>query len=248
MVELVLRAILSLALVVGLLWFVARFSSRRMRGSAHSTVQVVTRQQLARGSSLAVVNVGERTLVLGMTEHQVQLITELDATRPEAVAAVEAVRPEVVTELDDEPAHHSGRQPAHRAEPVPTHRAEPAPAHRASSPAQEPVLRSVYNAKHARVSAASTDAVSTAAESPAAEPPADELPVFEPLAIPDAGVLTRPRAASRPSAPAPALPAQSASEQSGSALAASALAGSVLSGQTWKQAFAAATKRVGKAS
>jgi flagellar protein FliO/FliZ len=40
---------------------------------------VVQRQPLSRTSSVAVVTVGSRVLVLGTTEQQVQLLTELDA-------------------------------------------------------------------------------------------------------------------------------------------------------------------------
>lgn len=79
MVELVLRVVLSLAVVLGLLWLIARVSSRRLRGSSHQgLVRTLVRQPLSRGTSLAVVSVGERVLVVGVTEHQVNLLTELD--------------------------------------------------------------------------------------------------------------------------------------------------------------------------
>lgn len=41
-------------------------------------LEVVARHGLSRGSSLAVVRLGERALVLGVTEHQVTLLTEVD--------------------------------------------------------------------------------------------------------------------------------------------------------------------------
>jgi flagellar protein FliO/FliZ len=77
-VELVLRVVLSLAVVLGLLWFVARTSSKRFGGAARSMVRVVARQPLARTASLAVVEVGERVLVVGVSENGVNLLTELD--------------------------------------------------------------------------------------------------------------------------------------------------------------------------
>ena len=66
MVELVLRVVLSLGIVLGLMWFVARASSRKLGGRSRSVVAVVARQPLSRGSSLAVVEVGERVLVVDM--------------------------------------------------------------------------------------------------------------------------------------------------------------------------------------
>ena len=78
MLELTVRLIASLAVVVGLLLLLAKVSGRRMRGRAGSLVQVVHRQPLSRSSAVAVVTVGSRVLVLGTTEHQVSVLTELD--------------------------------------------------------------------------------------------------------------------------------------------------------------------------
>jgi len=78
MIELVIRLVFSLAVVVGMLLLLAKFSAKRFRGGSGSLVQVVQRQPLSRTSSVAVVTVGSRVLVLGTTEQQVQLLTELD--------------------------------------------------------------------------------------------------------------------------------------------------------------------------
>jgi flagellar protein FliO/FliZ len=78
MIELVVRLVFSLAVVVGMLLLLAKFSAKRFRGGSGSLVQVVQRQPLSRTSSVAVVTVGSRVLVLGTTEQQVQLLTELD--------------------------------------------------------------------------------------------------------------------------------------------------------------------------
>ncbi|HET7327442.1 MAG TPA: flagellar biosynthetic protein FliO [Nocardioidaceae bacterium] len=78
MLELVLRVVFSLAVVLGLLWILARASSRRLRGGTTSPVQVVARQPLGRSTSLQVVSVGQRLLVIGVAESQVSLLTELD--------------------------------------------------------------------------------------------------------------------------------------------------------------------------
>lgn len=78
MLELTLRLVASLAIVIGLLLLVTRWGSRRFAGRADAPVRVLARQSLSRGSSVAVVAVGERMLVVGATEHAVHLLTELD--------------------------------------------------------------------------------------------------------------------------------------------------------------------------
>jgi flagellar protein FliO/FliZ len=77
--ELVLRVVFSLVAVLGLMFFLARVASRRMGGSHASFVRLIGRQSLGRTSSVAVVAVGGRTLVLGVTEAGVRLLAELEA-------------------------------------------------------------------------------------------------------------------------------------------------------------------------
>jgi len=81
--ELVIRLVVSLAVVVGLMLALAKLSMRRFQGRGDALVRVVHRQHLSRSSSIAVVTIGSRVLVLGTTEQQVQLLTELD---PEEIA------------------------------------------------------------------------------------------------------------------------------------------------------------------
>jgi flagellar protein FliO/FliZ len=78
MLELTLRLIVSLAIVVGLLLLLARFGARRFHGQAGALVRVVHRQPLSRTTAVAVVTVGTRVLVLGTTEQQVTILTELE--------------------------------------------------------------------------------------------------------------------------------------------------------------------------
>jgi flagellar protein FliO/FliZ len=85
MLELTLRLVVSLAIVVGLLLVLARFGARRFHGQTGALVRVVHRQPLSRTSAVAVVTVGSRVLVLGTTEHQVSILTELD---PEEIGDV----------------------------------------------------------------------------------------------------------------------------------------------------------------
>jgi flagellar protein FliO/FliZ len=106
MLELTIRLIVSLAIVVGLLLLLARFGARRFRGQSGALVRVVHRQPLSRTSAVAVVTVGSRVLVLGTTEHQVSILTELE---PEEL---EIELPEVV----DEPEVRPVRRPIDPAE------------------------------------------------------------------------------------------------------------------------------------
>ncbi len=73
-----MRMVVSLAVVLGLLLLLARLGSRRFQGRAGSPVKVLHRQSLTRGSSVAVVTIGSRVLVLGTTDQQVRMLAELD--------------------------------------------------------------------------------------------------------------------------------------------------------------------------
>jgi len=84
-IGLLLRVVISLAVVLGIVWFVAR-GSRRFGGTSR-LVRVAGRQSLSRTASVAVVQVADRMLVLGVSEAGVRLLTELD---PEQVAEHEA--------------------------------------------------------------------------------------------------------------------------------------------------------------
>lgn len=77
MAELAIRTVFSLAVVLGLLLVLTRVAGRRYRGRS-GAVRVVQRQALSRGSAVTVVEVGRRTLVLGVTEQQVQVLAELE--------------------------------------------------------------------------------------------------------------------------------------------------------------------------
>lgn len=74
-----LRLVLAVAVVVGLLLISARLTRRIGSGGAGPTrgaIRVVARQPLGRNASVAVIETGGRTLVLGVTDHQVSLLGE----------------------------------------------------------------------------------------------------------------------------------------------------------------------------
>ncbi|MFF5232032.1 flagellar biosynthetic protein FliO [Dactylosporangium sp. NPDC000521] len=64
-----------------LLWALARLA-RRGAGGGHGAglVTVLARQQLSRGSSVAVVKVADRALVLGVSDTGVSLLADADAS------------------------------------------------------------------------------------------------------------------------------------------------------------------------
>ena len=88
MLGLLLRVVLSLAVVLGILWFVAK--GGRRAGGRTRLVRVAGRQALSRTASVAVVEVADRVLVLGVSDAGVRLLTELD---PEQIAEPESLQP-----------------------------------------------------------------------------------------------------------------------------------------------------------
>lgn len=112
MAELAIRMIVSLAVVLGLLMLCARLGQKRFKGRSGSPLQVLHRQSLSRSSGVAVVSVGGRVLLLGTTDQQVQMLTELDPAEVEPADVAPAAEPAAepteglfgrMAELVDEP-------------------------------------------------------------------------------------------------------------------------------------------------
>jgi flagellar protein FliO/FliZ len=94
-VELLVRLVFSLGVVLGLLLLAAKVARRNGRtlripgigavgGRREPTLKVLERQSITRNASLAVIQVGTRTMVVGVTEHAVSLLTDqLDEAGPE---------------------------------------------------------------------------------------------------------------------------------------------------------------------
>ncbi|MDT0156359.1 flagellar biosynthetic protein FliO [Microbacterium sp. ARD32] len=83
---LLLRVALSLAAVLGLLWYVQRRVGKRMqRRRDDAEISVIGRQALGSKAQLVIVETDDRRYVLGVTEHGVNVIDSLPAshvTRP----------------------------------------------------------------------------------------------------------------------------------------------------------------------
>jgi flagellar protein FliO/FliZ len=93
-----LRVALSLACVLGLIWF----AGRRLQGTAalrkprSVPMTVLGRQTLGKGASLALVEIAGRVLLLGVGEQGVRVLTELDVPEaPDAGARLTEVREEI---------------------------------------------------------------------------------------------------------------------------------------------------------
>ncbi|MGY1639146.1 FliO/MopB family protein [Geodermatophilus sp. SYSU D00742] len=93
----IIRLVLSLAFVGGVLWFAARLAKKRGLGQGNGLIEVVARQRMGRASSVNVVRIAGRVLVVGATEEQITLLAEVDGdTVEEAIAerqALVAARP-----------------------------------------------------------------------------------------------------------------------------------------------------------
>ena len=88
------RLLVSLAVVFALMAVAARIARRRGLGSSGSgtstRIEVLARQGLGRSSSVQLVRVAGRTLVLGVTDASVQVLGEAD---PLLLAAEQALTP-----------------------------------------------------------------------------------------------------------------------------------------------------------
>ena len=102
----VLRLLVSLGAVLALLVVLARYAAKRGLGGAGTgrgpvTLDVLSRRALGKASSVQVVQVGSRVMVLGVTDRSVSVLTELseaELAQPEAAqteaAQLEPAQPE----------------------------------------------------------------------------------------------------------------------------------------------------------
>lgn len=86
-----LRVLLSLAAVVGLLWFLQRRITKGTRSTrATKLVNVVTRQGIAQKASVVVIDVEGKRFLLGVTEHSVTVLDANEIAVPDTAAAFES--------------------------------------------------------------------------------------------------------------------------------------------------------------
>jgi flagellar protein FliO/FliZ len=123
------RLLVSLAAVLGLMWFIGRRMKRGGRAKATQLIDVLGRQQLSRNASVAVVRVGEQALVIGVTDAQVSVLgeTDLGAAQAMITAGTELRKP-------------ATRTAAHRAAPPATSPGTAAPTPTAPTAAPAPTV------------------------------------------------------------------------------------------------------------
>lgn len=84
--DVIVRVVVAFVVVVGMMWLLAKLVKRPLRGRAGRGLEVITRTQLTRGASIAVVRMDQRALVLGVTDGGVRLLLEADAEQFGATA------------------------------------------------------------------------------------------------------------------------------------------------------------------
>jgi flagellar protein FliO/FliZ len=90
----IIRLVLSLALVGVALWFAARVAKKRGLGQGNGLIEVVARQRMGRSSSVNLIRVADVVLVVGATDEQITVLAEVDAEAVDAALAErEARRP-----------------------------------------------------------------------------------------------------------------------------------------------------------
>ena len=93
MTWMIVRLVLCLAFVGGVLLFASRVAQKRGLGGNTGVIEVVARQRMGRASSVSVLRVAGRVLVVGSTEEQVTLLAEVeDDELRTAMAAAAPVR------------------------------------------------------------------------------------------------------------------------------------------------------------
>lgn len=91
-VALIGRMLLALVLVLGVMWALARWARKPLGGGKTDRVMtVLARQQISRSSSVTVLRLMDRALVLGVTEQGVRLITETELGPIEEALAASSV-------------------------------------------------------------------------------------------------------------------------------------------------------------
>ena len=112
MAAMVVRIGFALIVVLALMWVLGRIARRPLaRRTSGPVVSVLARQQLSRGSSVAVVKVADRALVLGVTDSRITLLAETDLADVEPSGAPSRRSP--ITLVGNRPAARLGA-PARR--------------------------------------------------------------------------------------------------------------------------------------
>ncbi|MEO7125130.1 MAG: flagellar biosynthetic protein FliO [Nakamurella sp.] len=95
-VELVGRLLIALAVVLGVIWLIARKArgGARQKLNSDKLIDILGRQSLSRNSSMAVVRVANQALIIGITDTNIRVLgeLELDAAAAHIAAADHVTR------------------------------------------------------------------------------------------------------------------------------------------------------------
>ena len=75
--SLVLKLVIALAIVLGLIWGLARVK-KRINPTNSATIQVLSKIPVSRKGSLLLVEVGGKKLMIGATDNNISLLSEID--------------------------------------------------------------------------------------------------------------------------------------------------------------------------
>ena len=89
--SLVIKLVVALAVVVGLIWGLAR-AKKRINPTNSATIQVLSKVPVSRKGSLLLVEVGGKKLMIGATENNISLLSVIDML-PETPEIKEERRP-----------------------------------------------------------------------------------------------------------------------------------------------------------
>ena len=78
MTWMIIRLVLCLAFIAVVLVYASKVAKKKGLGGATGVIEVVARQRMGRASSVSVLRVAGRVLVVGSTEEQVTLLAEVE--------------------------------------------------------------------------------------------------------------------------------------------------------------------------
>ena len=87
MTWMIIRLVFSLAFIAAVLAFASRLAKKRGLGAGNGLIEVVARQRMGRASSVSVLRVAGRVLVIGSTDEQVTLLAEVEEEEVQAALA-----------------------------------------------------------------------------------------------------------------------------------------------------------------
>ncbi|MGY5884504.1 FliO/MopB family protein [Modestobacter lacusdianchii] len=118
MTWMIIRLVLCLGFIAAVLLFASRLAAKRGLGGTTGVIEVVARQRMGRASSVSVLRVAGRVLVVGSTEEQVTLLAEVEDDELQTALAAAQVRPSATGAAGDLDGVPTPRLPARVGSPA----------------------------------------------------------------------------------------------------------------------------------